>query len=126
MTEEIDIIESNPEMKLCKYVLIFEAKVWSIITLPLIVFKYINWCIAGSIFRLGCIPALIYIWFYQLMPLRVLDARGNPTAESMNAVAPWLIIFFILIVIGFIYLLHLILTGDDDSLKYIKSKWMWK
>ena len=124
MTEEIDI-ESKSEMRLCKYVLTFEAKLWSVITLPLIVFKYINWCIVGSVMRIVWIPALYYIYTYQLSPIWIMGSDGAIIVANRYPALYWSIIIFIIGVVGIMSTIYVIVEPNSDTVKYIKSKWMW-
>ena len=113
MKEEID---ENSEMRLCKYVLTFEAKMWSIIMLPLLL---VNWCIVGSIVRITWIPLILYIWFYQILPL------SDNFKTNTDLFFAWFFFGIGIFVAGIISTTYLT-NSDSDTVKYLKSKWMWK
>lgn len=122
----MDEFESKPdEIRLCKHILTFEAKLWSIVTLPLMIFKYVNWCMFGSIMRIVWIPALYYIYVYKFIPLWILGSDGYVIAANRSPVFYWLVLGFLIGVVGIISTIYIILESNSNTAKYIKSKWMW-
>jgi len=119
------MVEKIEENKLCKYMLTFEAWVWSVVTSPLIIFKYVNWCALLSMFRVGWIPACAYIWLYCLMPLRVLDGEGFLIEGNSVPMALWCAVFFSICLIGVGSCMYILIENPPYK-EYLKSKWLWK
>jgi hypothetical protein len=114
----------NPEMRLCKYSLTLEAYVWSIITCPFValdyVFKYINWCLVASLFRLLWLPVVAgSMWWTSSFSTEWCKSHSEICAAIV-------ILWFFGSIVGLASWMALLSDRYGKEHEYIKSKWLWK